>query len=84
DSAIITIKNISRRIFEENRIDEGKFWRIVKAGFAHKRKKLSGNLKELAQVAQEPFLRKWGDKRAEDLPISDWLALSNMLQLKNN
>src|SRR3989344_7970012 len=30
DSAIIAIKNISRKIFEENKVDEEKFWEIVK------------------------------------------------------
>src|SRR3990167_9532130 len=55
DSAIIAIKNISRRLFENKKlvnvagrqVFEGKFWEIVKTGFAHKRKKLSGNLKIL-------------------------------------
>jgi len=51
DSAIIAIKNISRKFFEENKINEEKFWEIVKAGFAHKRKKLSGNLKNKVENA---------------------------------
>ena len=53
DSAIIVIKNISRKIFEENKIDEEKFWEIVKTGFAHKRKKLSGNLKDIVFLEKE-------------------------------
>ncbi|KKR84483.1 MAG: Ribosomal RNA small subunit methyltransferase A [Candidatus Nomurabacteria bacterium GW2011_GWA2_40_97] len=67
-------KNISRKMFEENKINEENFWKIVHAGFAHKRKKLSGNLKKL-QISQEPFLRNLGNKRAEDLSPKDWVAL---------
>ncbi|OGI85657.1 hypothetical protein A3A01_01765 [Candidatus Nomurabacteria bacterium RIFCSPLOWO2_01_FULL_39_17] len=75
DSAIISIKNISRKIFEKNKIGEEKFWKIVRAGFAHKRKKLSGNLKS---VIPREKLYKLGlkDKRAEDLGLKDWLALA--------
>lgn len=90
DSAIIVIKNISRKIFQENNIDEEKFWEIVKAGFAHKRKKLSSNLKSLkrfSQLSQELFLREFlrelenlGDKRAEDLTLADWLKLVNEIR----
>ncbi len=102
NSAIIAIKNISRKIFnspleeysdfgrrevdesstpsrkratpqEGNRINEEKFWEIVKAGFAHKRKKLSSNLKD---VCQRDTLTSLGNKRAEDLALSDWIALA--------
>ena len=73
DSAIITIKNISRRIFGENNINEEKFWEIVKKGFAHKRKKLSGNLKG---VVSDQILKPFLDKRAENLTLLDWISLS--------
>ncbi|MEK7175708.1 MAG: 16S rRNA (adenine(1518)-N(6)/adenine(1519)-N(6))-dimethyltransferase RsmA [Patescibacteria group bacterium] len=60
NSAIISIKNISRNFFKDPEVRplellqgltsgltfEKKFWQIVRAGFAHKRKKLSGNLRE--------------------------------------
>jgi 16S rRNA (adenine1518-N6/adenine1519-N6)-dimethyltransferase len=75
DSAIISVKNISRKIFEENQIDEKKFWEIVKTGFAHKRKKLSGNLKNLKNVGLVSALNV-GNKRAEDLTLSDWISLT--------
>ena len=45
DSAIVSIKGISRKFFEQNKLNEEDFWEIVKTGFAHKRKKLSSNLK---------------------------------------
>jgi 16S rRNA (adenine1518-N6/adenine1519-N6)-dimethyltransferase len=72
DSAIISIKNISRSIFEENNLNEDKFWQIVKAGFAHKRKKLSGNLKN---ICSKESLAPFGDKRAENLTLEDWINL---------
>lgn len=56
DSAIILIENISKEFFKD--FSEADFFRIVKAGFAHKRKMLVNNLGEaLKGVA----LR--GDKR---------------------
>lgn len=73
DSVIITIKNISRKLFEENGVDEDNFWQIVKTGFAHKRKKLGGNLKNLLQKDSLTLLR---DKRAENLTLLDWISLS--------
>ena len=72
DSAIIAIKNISRKFFEKNEINEERFWKIVKAGFAHKRKKLGNNLKNLINpIGLAPV----ADKRAEDLTLSDWKEL---------
>ncbi|HEV7702351.1 MAG TPA: 16S rRNA (adenine(1518)-N(6)/adenine(1519)-N(6))-dimethyltransferase RsmA [Candidatus Paceibacterota bacterium] len=75
DSAVIAINHISRKIFKENKIDEKKFWEIVKIGFAHKRKKLSGNLKSVLNLQKEPFLA-FRDKRAEDLSLLDWILLT--------
>lgn len=74
DSAVIAITNISRRTFEEKGVSEEKFWEIVKAGFAHKRKKLSGNLKNVCKKESWAGL---GDKRAEDLILADWITLAS-------
>lgn len=76
DSAIIAIKNISRKIFNENEINEDNFWEIVKAGFAHKRKKLSSNLKKVAQNIKLSSIENLGNKRAEELTLSDWISLA--------
>jgi len=75
DSGILKIDDISRKFFTENNISEERFWEIVKKGFAHKRKKLSGNLKDTSAAfkIQEKSL---GDKRAEDLALLDWKALA--------
>jgi len=94
DSAIISIKNISREIFTKNTIDERVFWEMVRAGFAHKRKKLSSNLKKiydpllispLAGGEKAPMtrgvggLKSLGNKRAEELTLKDWIDLAKML-----
>ncbi|MCE9549387.1 16S rRNA (adenine(1518)-N(6)/adenine(1519)-N(6))-dimethyltransferase RsmA [Candidatus Nomurabacteria bacterium] len=81
DSAIIAINNISRQIFEKNGVNEEKFWEIVKTGFAHKRKKLGGNLKNILTSTndkQKVVLNDLKNKRAEDLTLLDWIALANI------
>jgi len=83
DSAVIQIKNISRKIFKENKINEEKFWKIIHAGFAHKRKMLLSNLTELsarqdlARVFEELVISE--KIRAEDLKLSDWISITKKL-----
>ncbi|MFA6297174.1 MAG: hypothetical protein WC629_01290, partial [Candidatus Paceibacterota bacterium] len=64
--------NISKKFFTDNQISEKKFFDIVKAGFAHKRKILFGNLKEKGFVLPETIDQKI---RAEDLKIGDWIEI---------
>lgn len=73
DSAMIAIKNISRKNFKSSEL-ESKFWEIVKTGFAHKRKQLSGNLKG---IVKDEILLNFGQKRAEDLTLADWIHISS-------
>ena len=84
DSAIILIENISKDFFEKNKIDEKFFWEIIHSGFAHKRKKLSSNLKKYKKILGENEINDLKNKRAEELSISDWLNLikSNKYQQK--
>lgn len=80
DSAVLAIKEISGKHFENKEIKRG-FFDIVKAGFAHKRKKLSGNLKELLGKDALNILRAaeiFPDARAEDVPFEKWLALTQL------
>jgi 16S rRNA (adenine1518-N6/adenine1519-N6)-dimethyltransferase len=77
DSAIISIKNISRNFFTENNVHEEEFWEIIHAGFAHKRKKLSNNLKY--PLGKTSWVKEYGDKRAEDLSLIDWINIAKML-----
>lgn len=71
DSAVLLIKNISKNFFIKNKIQENKFWETIHAGFAHKRKKLSNNLKKV--IPKEKNL--YPDKRAEELSLEDWLKV---------
>lgn len=79
DSAVISIKNISRKFFAENKIDENIFWEIVKTGFAHKRKKLSSNLKNLLKDGSKASVLELGNRRAENLSLADWILLVKSL-----
>jgi 16S rRNA (adenine1518-N6/adenine1519-N6)-dimethyltransferase len=71
DSAVLLIKNISRKFFVENKISEQKFWEILHAGFAHKRKKLSNNLK-IFLTKEKNF---YSNNRAEELSLEDWVKI---------
>ena len=82
DSAVIAISNISRDHFI-NKHHEEVFFQIVKAGFAHKRKTLAGNLKNVleSEVVDEA-MREVGlrpTSRAEDVGITTWRALSKIV-----
>jgi len=68
DSGVVTIEQISANNFKH--CDEKKFFQILKAGFGSKRKKLKNNLKLEGET-----LSAYGDKRAEDLQLTDWLKL---------
>jgi 16S rRNA (adenine1518-N6/adenine1519-N6)-dimethyltransferase len=76
DSAVIVIENISKRFFEESKIDEKTYFEIIKAGFAHKRKMLVNNLEQ--KIPKEKLLRLLADNnipqsvRAEDLSPEMW------------
>ncbi|MFA6502861.1 MAG: 16S rRNA (adenine(1518)-N(6)/adenine(1519)-N(6))-dimethyltransferase RsmA [Candidatus Paceibacterota bacterium] len=73
DSAVLTICDISRKNFTSE--EEERFFELIRAGFAHKRKFVSSNL---AGIVSEEALRAAGvneGARAEDLPLSGWLAL---------
>lgn len=77
DSAILLIDNISRGFFDT--ISEERFFEILHAGFAHKRKQLFGNLKA---VFDEKILREKmttcsisENVRAESLSMEDWRRL---------
>ena len=83
DSAILSIENISSRGFDEllkkNPDTISLFFKIVKAGFAHKRKYLKRNLEDVLDrehINHIWTLLKLDDKvRAEDLTPSDWVAI---------
>lgn len=81
DSAILLIDSISRDFFSHMREDI--FFKVVKAGFSSKRKKLAGNLKAIASSERinETF-RVCGvpeNARAEDVGLPTWKCVAEKL-----
>jgi 16S rRNA (adenine1518-N6/adenine1519-N6)-dimethyltransferase len=83
DSAIITITDIGHERL--GGVSEKKFFSILKAGFRARRKKLINNLsdgldydkKDLLGVFQKLHINE--KVRGEDLPITTWVALAQVL-----
>ncbi len=82
DSAILHIADISKDLFN-NEISEENFFKIVRAGFAQKRKKLVNNLAVL--VPKEEVLNIFKNLnieeniRAEDVPLGKWRSIAKNL-----
>lgn len=80
DSAIIGIYNISKAFFEENGVEEAHFFKLLKAGFGSKRKKLSSNLSNV--VPKEKVLKAFEElgldpnTRAESMTTETWKSLT--------
>jgi len=77
DSAVLHIERISKKLFKDNQIDENHFFETVKAGFAHKRKRLGANIGISEEILYECGLDP--NVRAEELSIADWIALCKSL-----
>ena len=80
-SAIIAFRNISKDNFVD--VNEDKFFEILHAGFAHKRKKLFSNLK---QKFDKDFSEKSdldSNIRAEKLTMKDWMMIAKIFSPKN-
>ncbi len=78
DSAILSIEDISDRLFTEKGLEIRRFFDIVKAGFAHKRKLLISNLKEMdLDKIDQKFAKIYLNPkvRAEDLTLKQWFDL---------
>lgn len=84
DSAIIRINNIKGEI--KGMIDEKSFFRVVKAGFSAKRKKLINSLSSGLQIDKaniSQILSKVNinlDSRAQELSINDWREIYKNIQ----
>jgi len=70
DSAVLTVRDISRKNFASKQKEE-KFFTLLHAGFAHKRKFVRKNLLE-AELPSGDIPEK---ARAEDLALEEWLRL---------
>lgn len=74
DSAILLVDSISKDFFTD--IGEEKFFEVIKAGFAHKRKVLIANLKD--KFGKNDLHKIFSDiglsekARSEDLKLTDW------------
>ena len=78
DSAILAIENISRRNFS-NLTHEKRFFELLRAGFAQKRKLLGRNLEKILGPQTTAALRAAGipeKARAEDVGLAKWLILA--------
>jgi 16S rRNA (adenine1518-N6/adenine1519-N6)-dimethyltransferase len=83
DSAILAIEKISRKNFKS--VSEDVFFKVVKAGFAQKRKALGGNLKRVLGEKSLAGLATCNISpavRGEDLPLETWLRLAIEIGLK--
>jgi 16S rRNA (adenine1518-N6/adenine1519-N6)-dimethyltransferase len=92
DSAIVLFQNISKKNFTDNNISEDLFFKVLNTGFAHKRKMLLSNLKDLQKEKKfahininEIFSKiKLDPKiRAEKLSVLNWLELSKNFSINN-
>lgn len=72
DSAVLSIRDISRQHFK-NSAEEDKFFALLHAGFAHKRKFIRKNLAEAGLLAGDLPEKA----RAEDVGLEEWLALAS-------
>lgn len=81
DSAVLTVRNIQRPFNTE--AEEARFFKILHAGFAHKRKFLKGNLRAIASeeaIAGAFQAAGLTEKvRPEDVPLGAWNVLTEKL-----
>ncbi len=84
DSAILAISDISGQAFSSKNVDIQGFFRIIHAGFAHKRKYTMRNLE--AAVSAEKLKKAWEKLaldpkvRAEDLTVDQWLNIASLCE----
>lgn len=87
DSAVLHIRNINRDSFAMPS-DEERFFSVIRAGFAHKRKRLAKNLEEYwGKEERHAAFAAAGlseNVRAEDLSLPEWLVLSAQLSNRTN
>ncbi len=82
DSAILLIENISKERLVG--VDEALFFKVIHAGFAHKRKQLLPNLSSIYK--KEDILRAFEKLgippkvRAEDLNIKTWIEFCSIIE----
>lgn len=82
DSAVLAIRNIKANAFRDKTAEE-RFFSVLRAGFAHKRKRLAKNLEVVAPAVQvQKVMESAGlgpNTRPEDVHIDAWKQLSKEL-----
>ncbi len=84
DSAVLLIDLMGETAVDTSTIDEKKFFRLVKVGFAQKRKQLQKNLRAL-RFSREQIIAKMEEahiapsRRAQSLSISEWVQLYEVM-----
>ncbi len=79
DSQVVVLRHHQKPLFKS--LDNDKFFRIVKAGFGEKRKKLKSSLAgglRLSRAEADALFKKAGvspDVRAQELSLKDWYSL---------
>ncbi len=85
DSAILAIEDIGNKQFVEKNVEIKRFFEIVRAGFAHKRKYLKSNLESVIPIQKlEEIWSKMGLNpkiRAEDITKDEWISVAKMTSL---
>lgn len=82
DSQVVVLEFLDKPLV--NSQDEKLFWRVARAGFSEKRKKLRSSISaglRISKPAAEELLLNAGinpDSRAQDLSLADWLRLSKV------
>ncbi|MEA2715450.1 MAG: rRNA (adenine1518-N6/adenine1519-N6)-dimethyltransferase, partial [Candidatus Parcubacteria bacterium] len=80
DSAILSIEDIDDSRFRRDKIEIPRFFRVVRAGFGHKRKYLIRNLEELIDRSRlTEIWQRLGlvpTVRAEEISLEKWLEIS--------
>ncbi len=84
DAAIIKLSGCARG--ETRKVNPGRFFKIVKAGFSHPRKTILNNFKKELKLEKEE-IQEWlaknninSSQRPESLSLQDWLNLTKTLK----
>lgn len=83
DSAVLQIKNISKKNFTDEH-HEAVFFKLIHAAFAHKRKFAISNIQAI--FTQEDILSLFTEEnlsskiRAEDVPLASWIRISSKIR----
>ena len=83
DSRVVVLRTRTTPLFTD--VSESEFFRVVKAGFSAKRKKLRSSLSgglSISKQDAEQLLEKAAispDSRAEELDLDDWYRLAKIV-----